>query len=199
MTFMKTMPTSATAENKKLPWRVVQGARGPMQLHRMHRLKIGPVAMVPTCRIRLREKYVFIVWIRILGNTLFWATITGSIFAAGCLRNLLPGSAPISLQWFMLVLIIQQIFVKPQQWPAPSESIAIYCVRKLVSCVTHLQSCAKVDIWNKKKNYALLLRSKLKITKIEDYRIWAQLQLHNCTIAQHNCNLLSPWRFQFHC
>jgi len=98
MTFMKTMPTSATAENKKLPWRVVQGARGPMQLHRMHRLKIGPVAMVPTCRIRLREKYVFIVWIRILGNTLFWATITGSIFAAGCMRNLLPGSAPISLQ-----------------------------------------------------------------------------------------------------
>ena len=25
------------------------------------------------------------------------------------------------------------IFVKPQQWPTPSESIAIYCVRKLVS------------------------------------------------------------------
>ena len=43
------------------------------------------------------------------------------------------------------------IFVKPQQWPTPSESIAIYCVRKLVSCITHLQSCAKVDIWNKKK------------------------------------------------
>ena len=31
------------------------------------------------------------------------------------------------------------IFVKPQQWPTPSESIAIYCVRKLVSCVTHLR------------------------------------------------------------
>ena len=27
------------------------------------------------------------------------------------------------------------IFVKPQQWPTPSESIAIYCVRKLVSLV----------------------------------------------------------------
>jgi len=36
------------------------------------------------------------------------ATITGSSFAAGCLRNLLPGSAPVSLQWFELVLIIQQ-------------------------------------------------------------------------------------------
>ena len=35
-------------------------------------------------------------------------TITGSSFAAGCLRNLLPGSAPISLQWFKIVLIIQQ-------------------------------------------------------------------------------------------
>jgi len=35
-------------------------------------------------------------------------TITGSSFAAGCLRNLLPGSAPIFLQWFKLVLIIQQ-------------------------------------------------------------------------------------------
>ena len=38
------------------------------------------------------------------------------------------------------------IFVKPHQWPTPTESIAIYCVRKLVSCITHLQSCAKVDI-----------------------------------------------------
>jgi len=36
------------------------------------------------------------------------ATITGSSFAAGCLRNLLPGSAPIFLQWFKLVLTIQQ-------------------------------------------------------------------------------------------
>jgi len=40
------------------------------------------------------------------------------------------------------------IFVKPQQWPTSSESIAIYCVRKLVSCVTHLQSCAKVPMPN---------------------------------------------------
>jgi len=54
------------------------------------------------------------------------------------------------------------VIVKSQQWPTPSESIAIYCVRKLVSCVTHLQSCAQVDIWNTKKNYVLLLRSKLK-------------------------------------
>ena len=59
------------------------------------------------------------------------------------------------------------IFVKPQQWPTPSESIAIYCVRKLVSCVTHLQSCAKVDIWNKNKK----LRTVAKI-KTQDYKIW---------------------------
>ena len=38
------------------------------------------------------------------------------------------------------------IIVKPQQWPTPSESIAIYCIRKLVSCFTDLLSCAKVKI-----------------------------------------------------
>jgi len=59
------------------------------------------------------------------------------------------------------------IFVKPQQWPTPSESIAIYCVRKLVSCITHLQSCAKVDIWNKKK----ILRTVAKI-KTQGYKNW---------------------------
>jgi len=58
-------------------------------------------------------------------------------------------------------------FVKPQQWPTPSESIAIYCVMKLVSCVTHLQSCAKVHIWNKKKK----LRTVAKI-KTQDYKNW---------------------------
>jgi len=47
--------------------------------------------------------------------------------------------------------VCEAFFVKPQQWPTSTESIAIYCVRKLVSCVTHLQFCAKVDIWNKKK------------------------------------------------
>ena len=52
------------------------------------------------------------------------------------------------------------MFVKPQQWPTPSESIAIYCVRKLVSCMTHLQSCAKVDIWNKKKKIRTVAETK---------------------------------------
>jgi len=59
------------------------------------------------------------------------------------------------------------IFVKPQQWPTPSESIAIYCVWKLLSCVTHLQSCAKVDIWNKIKK----LRTVAQI-KTQDYKNW---------------------------
>ena len=78
----------------------------------------------------------------------------------------------------LAITSITAIFVKPQPWPTPSESIAIYCVRKLVSCITHLQSYAKVDIWNKKKklkNYALLLRSNLKVTKIEDYQNLAQI------------------------
>jgi len=62
------------------------------------------------------------------------------------------------------------IIVKPQQWPTPSESIAIYCVRKLASCVLHIFSSARKSTnETKRKNYALLLflRSKLKITKIE--------------------------------
>ena len=46
--------------------------------------------------------------------------------------------------------------------------------KELVSCVTHLQSCAKVNIWKKRKNCALLLRSKLKITEIEDYKKFLQ-------------------------
>jgi len=34
--------------------------------------------------------------------------------------------------------------VKSQQWPTPSESIAVCCVKNtIVSCVTHRQSCAK--------------------------------------------------------
>ena len=55
---------------------------------------------------------------------------------------------PLLLSNNQVVTFWTSMFVKPHQWPTPSESIAIYCVRKLVSCVTHLQSCAKVDIWN---------------------------------------------------
>jgi len=52
---------------------------------------------------------------------------SGSSFAAGCMRNLLPGSVPISLQWFGLYLSFNNI-CKATTWPTPSESIAIYCV-----------------------------------------------------------------------
>ena len=92
------------------------------------------------------------------------------------------------------------IFVKPQQWPTPSESIAIYCVRKLVSCVTHLQSCAKVDIWNTKKK----LRTVAKI-KTQDYKSWRLQNLstvvtpplkfgYSYEISQHN----HLWYFRHH-
>jgi len=37
------------------------------------------------------------------------ATITGSSFATGCMRNLLPGFAPISLQWFSLYVSFSNI------------------------------------------------------------------------------------------
>jgi len=42
----------------------------------------------------------------------------------------------------------------------------------------HIFSPAQKSTYEtKRKNYALLLKSKLKITKIEDCKIWAQLQL----------------------
>ena len=58
------------------------------------------------------------------------------------------------------------IFVKWQQWPTPSESVAIYCVRKLVSCITHLQSlfescCRFLNLcWIKNTNQSWLQTSR---------------------------------------
>jgi len=68
----------------------------PLQLSWMH----------TTCVQRIFWAHVSdFVTSRPLLMPLVWsATITGSGFAAGCLRNLLPGSAPICLQWFKLVL-----------------------------------------------------------------------------------------------
>jgi len=67
----------------------------------------------------------------------------------------------------ILLTTMPAIFVKSHQWPTPSESIAIYCETKLVSCVTHLQSCAQVDKWNKKQK----IRTVAKI-KTQDYKTW---------------------------
>ena len=62
------------------------------------------------------------------------------------------------------------LFVKPQQWPTPSESIAIYCVRKLVSCYTSSVLRKSRHMKQKKK-----LRTVAKI-KTQDYKI---LRLQN--------------------
>jgi len=56
------------------------------------------------------------------------------------LKMLLTGQAQQYIKMLLCELMVLAIFVKPQQWPTPSESIAIYCIRKLVSHVTHLQS-----------------------------------------------------------
>jgi len=73
------------------------------------------------------------------------------------------------------------IIVNTQQWPTPSESIAIYCVRKLVSCVLHIFSPAQKSTFEtKRKN----LRTVAKI-KTQDYKNWAQLQPLNKTQLQH--------------
>ena len=58
------------------------------------------------------------------------------------------------------------IFVKPQQWPTPSESIAIYCVRKLVSW-KHIFNPAQKSTYETKKK----LRTVAK-TKIQKYKNW---------------------------
>ena len=109
-------------------------------------------------------------------NCVTGSSNSGSSFAAGCMSVwgisclvLLPSPCNDSACTYH-----SAIFVKPQQWLTPSESIAIYCVRKLVSCVTHLQSCAKVDIWNKKEK----LRTVAK-TKTQDYKNW---RLQNLSI-----------------
>ena len=72
--------------------------------------------------------------------------------------------------WDLLHIIMPNlyhiaIFVKPQQWPTPSESIAIYCVRKLVSLyhiVTYNQTIARkleFAVWKKRNNLHLKLSS----------------------------------------
>ena len=50
-------------------------------------------------------------------------------------------------------------------------------LRKETSFVYYTSSVLRKSMKQKEKNYALLLRSKLKITKIEDYKNLAQLQL----------------------
>jgi len=88
-------------------------------------------------------------------------------------------NAEATLLWKCNTVYHAAIFVKPQQWPTPSESIAIYCVRKLVSCIPHLQSCAKVDIWKKKKK----LRTVAKI-KPQGYK--------NCRLPKFSTNVTPP-------
>ena len=67
-----------------------------------------------------------------------------------------------------VILYIVAIFVKPQQWPTPSESIVIYCVRKLVSCITHLQSFPQTAGWKAQGGFCWLyiVVSLLAIRKI---------------------------------
>ena len=50
------------------------------------------------------------------------------------------------------------IFVKPQQWPTPSESIAIYCVRKLVSCITQAGDSSNSRLKSSRRFLLLLIR-----------------------------------------
>jgi len=87
------------------------------------------------------------------------------------------------------------MFVKPQQWPTPSELIAIYCVRKLVSCVTHLQSCAKVGIKNKKKKLCTVAKIKThnyKNWRLQKFSTIATLPLNTATTLFNEPRLQRP-------
>jgi len=94
------------------------------------------------------------------------ATITNSSFAAGCMRNLLPGFAPISLQWISLYVSFSNICKATTV--THTKRIDRNLLRKEISfvCYTSLV-LRKSRHWNKKKK----LRTVAKI-KTQDYKIW---------------------------
>ena len=97
-------------------------------------------------------------------------------------------------------------FVGPHRWPAPGESVAICCVGRLVSCVTHLRSCAGVGMWSKREEFtrccwdqgSKLLKLKiarvfcknLGLLKLKIAGVW-----HSCgPSTEHGCNTVQRAR-----
>ena len=78
-------------------WEIIF-ARGPLWEVRIQRMA--------TPSSGSRSQYRFITSCT---NIYYENNDSGSSFAAGCMRNLLPGSAPISLQWFSLYLSFKNI------------------------------------------------------------------------------------------
>jgi len=119
----------------------------------------SPLVLSPPCPAKLPPRR----WFRPLWELLFLVTKSRKKFlVTKSLRKIIKICLPINIYnnyrlllcsrlfeespaWFCshLLAMIQActhhraIIVKLQQWPTPSESIAIYCVRKLVSCVAH--------------------------------------------------------------
>ena len=76
----------------------------------MRNVLLQKVLLYFTCSDTLASKQAWLYSRELLTlqQTITFEMITGPSFSAGILRDRLPGSAPISLQWFKLVLIIQQ-------------------------------------------------------------------------------------------
>ena len=62
------------------------------------------------------------------------------------------------------------LFVKPQQWPTPSELIAIYCGRKLVSCTAGCKARAWIVAFDKRRIPAAGASTEVKWTPIK--KLW---------------------------
>ena len=120
---------------------------------------------------------------------------SGSSFAASCMRNLLPGSAPISLQWFSLYLSFSNIYKATTV--THTKRIDRNLLRKETSfvCYTfsvlrksrHMKQKEKITHCCQDQNSKLL---KFKITKI----FFKNLRLLKLKITKNlaNCNSTLP-------
>ena len=74
-------------------------------------------------------------------------------------------SQQISQMLFLLQkCYLSKIIVKSRQWPTPRESIAIYWVKEIVSCVINRRYCAKEDIQTNRKTTVAKI-------KIQDFKL----------------------------
>jgi len=84
------------------------------------------------------------------GTPLIILQYMNSLITTVCFWHCL--SQQISQMLFLLQkCYLSKIIVKSRQWPTPRESIAIYCVKEIVSCVVNRRYCAKEDIQTNRK------------------------------------------------
>ena len=103
------------------------------------------------------------------GTPLIMLKYINSLITTVCFWHCI--SQEISKKLFLLQTCdLSKIIVKSQQWPTPSESIAIYCVKETGFVCFTSSVLRKVRHTNKEKNYVLLLKPKLKFVKLSPNR-----------------------------